>query len=107
MRWLSGIFDSMDMSLSKLWEIVKAGEVYCAAVHWDHKESDMTERLNNENLKVLCRENQNSLYLLYTLLSFFFLFLFHMVSLPVMLLRTFYRMLDYCVPYAVVYDLFI
>ena len=72
MRWLSGIFDSMDMSLSKLWEIVKDREVYCGAVHWDHKESDVTEWLNNENLKILCRENQNSLYLLYTLLSFVF-----------------------------------
>ena len=46
MRWLDGITDSMDVSLSELWEMVEGqgGLVRCNS--WGRKESDMIEQLN-------------------------------------------------------------
>ena len=64
---VDGITDSMGMSLSKLQEIVKDREAWCAAVHGtlcSHKESDMTECLDN---------NTKFVYLVYFCLCWVFI----------------------------------
>ena len=52
MRWLDGITDSMDMSLSKLREMVKDREAWRAAVHGVTK-SDVNDQLNNNMITIV------------------------------------------------------
>ena len=50
MRWLDSTTNTMDMNLSKLWEIVKYREVWSAKVHGGQKELDTAQWLNNNNI---------------------------------------------------------
>ena len=52
MRWLDGITNSIDMSLSKLRESERQGSLACCSP-WGHKESDATERQQRRDIKLI------------------------------------------------------
>ena len=62
MRWLGGITDSLDMSLSKLQELVTDGVLVCCSP-WGHKESDTTERLLTCEMRAIVWQFGHSLAL--------------------------------------------
>ena len=68
MRWLNGITDSVDMSLSKLWVLVMDRDAWCAGP-WGCKELDMTKWLNSTELGSLLFPGEGGLLTVVSVMS--------------------------------------
>ena len=76
MRWLDGITDLMDMSLSKLWELVMGQGILASYSLWGRKELDMTQPLNWTDI------NSNTVILLVEIIIKYLLTTYWMLGMP-------------------------